>query len=220
MGSKPFSLNSDPRASDIPSILVGELYARGLPKEDEVHRAWEFGAAVIVELFLAPQEACVGYRLTKAAPNAEEFNGRVHVSWTYPHLGGRRAWLHCTRRGCRSCAGIRYASKNLSKHARARTRADKIRRQLGGEPGHNEPVPLKPRGMHWKTYDRRRLELLNAEALWEQHVNIFIAEHEHRPLGTAISFADVPPAYPSLSAMLAHELGKRLDDTDPSTRGN
>lgn len=74
--------------------------------------------------------------------------------------------------------------------------------------------------MHWKRYDRLRLELLNAEAVWEQHVNIFIAEHEHRLLGTAISSADAPPAYLSLSAMLAYELGKRLDDTDPSTRGS
>lgn len=235
MGRRSFSHKSDLRSTDIPSILVGELYARGLPRDDEVHRAWDFGGGVILELFLAPEEACVAYRLTSGVPKAdvEELEGRVQVSWTYPHLGGRRAWLHCNRRRCgkrtnrlyldapllvcRSCAGIRYESKNRSKHARARARADKIRLKLGGEPGPYQPIPLKPRGMQWKTYDRLRLDLMEAETVWEHCVSKVIAEHQRRPLAAAITSADVPYAQPSLRALLAHRIRQELDDLDSST---
>ena len=38
------------------------------------------------------------------------------------------------------------------------TKADKIRRRLGWPAGIANPTGGKPKGMHWKTFDRLRLQ--------------------------------------------------------------
>jgi hypothetical protein len=104
---------------------------------------------------------------------------RIRVSWTRPHLGGERPWMHCPhcqRRVaklyegfggyfCRRCVGNPiYASQALSAHARPHFQASKLRLRLGGEASLNAPLPERPRGMHRRTYRGLKSCLLKLEA--------------------------------------------------------
>jgi hypothetical protein len=101
---------------------------------------------------------------------------RVEIAWTECHLGGRRPWFvcpvytggrYCGRRvallyaaaelfACRSCYGLAYASQQEALGYRGLGKARKIRMRLGGGANVLEAFPDKPKGMHWRTYDRMR----------------------------------------------------------------
>jgi hypothetical protein len=99
---------------------------------------------------------------------------RVLITWTECHLGGRRPWFvcpvftngrFCGRRvallygagelfACRHCYNLAYASQQEALRFRGLGKARKIRMRLGGGPNLLDKFPSKPRGMHWRTYDR------------------------------------------------------------------
>jgi hypothetical protein len=96
-------------------------------------------------------------------------------------LGGGRVWFacpHCRRRCavlyggrrflCRRCVAAPYGSQNEGNHDRLLRRAQAIRVRLGGSGSLDEPFLPKPKGMHWKTYDRlmRQCEGIEA-AMWQ-----------------------------------------------------
>lgn len=97
----------------------------------------------------------------------------VHLEWTACHLGGRRAWFRCPVRGCgrrvavlfggsifacRHCHQLAYACQRKSDDDRAAQRADTIRRRLGWTPGILNGDGIKPKGMHWRTFERLKAE--------------------------------------------------------------
>ncbi len=55
---------------------------------------------------------------------------------------------------CRHCYDLSYQSQRDNNTYRSLHRAQKIRKQLGGSASMMEPFPEKPKGMHWKTYER------------------------------------------------------------------
>ena len=79
-------------------------------------------------------------------------------------MGGDRQWLicpHCARRVavvyglgsgflCRHCYGLPYSSQSEGGIDRMIRKARKIRKQIENENDYFE----KPKGMHWKTYNR------------------------------------------------------------------
>lgn len=93
----------------------------------------------------------------------------VYLAWTPCNLGGRRAWFLCPARGCgrrvaiiyggsifacRHCHQLAYESQRETDDDRAARRADTVRRRLGWEPGILNGSGGKPKGMHWRTFDR------------------------------------------------------------------
>ncbi len=90
-------------------------------------------------------------------------------------LWGQRPWFICPGAGCgrriavlcrpgkyflcRHCYDLRYESQREDKTYRALRRAQKVRQCLGGSANMTEPFPEKPKGMHWRTYER----------LWQEH---------------------------------------------------
>ena len=93
----------------------------------------------------------------------------VYLDRTDCHLGGQRPWFLCPASGCsrrvallyggrifacRHCYQLAYQSQRETDFDRAARRADKIRDKLGWEPGILNGGGLKPRGMHWKTFER------------------------------------------------------------------
>lgn len=97
----------------------------------------------------------------------------VCLEWTPCSLGGRRAWFLCPAQGCgrrvailyggsifacRRCQKLNYQCQRETDDDRACRRADTIRRRLGWEPGILNGSGWKPKGMHWRTFERLRAE--------------------------------------------------------------
>jgi hypothetical protein len=129
-----------------------------------------------VEGIERPERVILLYR-HRSGPGDEWENVHEPVSldWTACTFGGERPWFicpgtRCSRRVavlygpgryflCRHFYDLTYQSRRDNKMYRALHRAQKIREHLGGSANMMEPFPEKPKGMHWKTYER----------LWWEH---------------------------------------------------
>jgi hypothetical protein len=114
----------------------------------------------------------------------------IRLTSTPCPYGGRRLWflcptMACRRRvaklylrdgsfRCRGCHRLAYASQREARCYQAMNRAHKIQQRLGGPPGFAYPFPPKPKGMHWRTYDRWQLKFNEAvQADWGVTVKKF-----------------------------------------------
>ena len=89
------------------------------------------------------------------------------LTWTACNYGGVRAWFLCPTRGCGRRVAILYAGRTLacricrrlaypveqeSKWHRSLRRARAIRTKLQGSISLTDPLPSRPKGMHWRQY--------------------------------------------------------------------
>lgn len=97
----------------------------------------------------------------------------VYLERTPCHLGGHRIWFKCPGNGCgrrvailyggsifacRHCHNLAYESQRETYDDRAMRRADTIRKRLSWTPGIANLAGGKPKGMHWRTYERLKAE--------------------------------------------------------------
>jgi hypothetical protein len=97
----------------------------------------------------------------------------VYLDWTGCNLGGRRAWFICPAQGCgrrvailyggsvfacRHCHKLNYRCQRETDDDRFARRADKIRERLKWDAGILNGNGWKPKGMHWRTFERLRAE--------------------------------------------------------------
>jgi hypothetical protein len=66
---------------------------------------------------------------------------------------------------CRHCYELTYASQQESRPYRLLEKARKIRQKLGGSGDMTDLFPWKPKGVHWKTYNKLREESEQAKNL-------------------------------------------------------
>ena len=103
------------------------------------------------------------------ADDWKDMDYSVRVVWTDCAFGGQRAWwqcpaVHCGRRvavlygggvyACRHCHNLAYQTQRQQADGRATTKADRIRKRLGWEAGILNLPGGKPKGMHWRTFER------------------------------------------------------------------
>lgn len=97
----------------------------------------------------------------------------VLIERTPCHYGGSRVWWRCPSAGCgrrcavlyggavfacRHCHGLAYRCQRETADDRAGRRADKIRDRLGWQAGILNGEGGKPKGMHWRTFARLKVE--------------------------------------------------------------
>lgn len=102
----------------------------------------------------------------------------VSLTQTSCQYGGSRYWFvcpECSRRvavvildcpqvACRHCLSLTYASQSENLIGRSWRKRDKYMAKLGGK----DNLYLKPKGMHWKTWERLRDQYYFAEMRgWE-----------------------------------------------------
>jgi hypothetical protein len=120
----------------------------------------------------APDRLTLNYR-HKRNGEWKQFDYPVYLEQTGCNLGGQRTWFRCPASGCgrrvailyigtagifacRHCYNLAYACQRESVEDRTARRANTIKRRLGWKQGVLNLVGGKPKGMHWKTFDRLR----------------------------------------------------------------
>ena len=109
-----------------------------------------------------------------------EIDDKIYLAASRPRFGGQRWWFICPRENrrvrklylplgahrfrSRHAYRLAYASQREAFHDRARRRADKLRRRLGGHPM-DDHYPEKPRLMRRTTYDRLLNKLIAADGI-------------------------------------------------------
>ena len=87
----------------------------------------------------------------------------IQFDYTACHYGNQRTWLLCPQCQqrvavmycedgnfqCRKCSQLNYRTQHENRAERQSTKAQRIRRKLGGDVSMANPFPDKPKGMHW-----------------------------------------------------------------------
>lgn len=118
----------------------------------------------------------------------EPVKQEISFDLTSCHYGGYRKWFfcpHCWKRVailygagkyflCRHCYNLTYPCQQESPPFRLLSKAQKIRARLGASPCTDNPILEKPKGMHWKTFNRLKREAYEAsDRAWECMANRF-----------------------------------------------
>lgn len=114
------------------------------------------------------------YRHRSSGDEWEDVSYSVHLTTTPCHIGGERHWFLCPAPGCgkrvaviygggifacRKCHQLAYSSQREDAGDRAARRAHRIRERMGWPGGVLQGGDWgKPKGMHWRTYERLRDE--------------------------------------------------------------
>ena len=139
---------------------------------------WTRGGQVTASIGLRAELGRVVFEYSNRSRNSaqagrELMNYSVRLDQTPCTLGSQRVWWLCPGAGCgrrvailfggrkfacRHCHALAYSCQTESADDRAARRADTIRRRLGWEQGIFNPDGSKPKGMHWRTFERLKRE--------------------------------------------------------------
>jgi hypothetical protein len=112
---------------------------------------------------------CISYNARKDSSEAwRPYEYHVPLTYTACNYGGSRIWAkcpHCHKRvavlylsealACRTCHNLNYRSQQTSKGLwQDRDRMNKVREKLGWPLCKDVLIRSKPKGMHWKTFER------------------------------------------------------------------
>lgn len=133
--------------------------------------SWNYGdeeAAARASLIVTRQKMIVACSWTDGETGEpQKMKWVIELSESPCRYGGSRKWFICPRCGyrlavlvmtpphvgCRHCLHLSYASQSENVSYRGLRRMDKIANRLERDEFFGEML-LKPKGMHWKTYNR------------------------------------------------------------------
>ncbi len=162
---------SDMRALDVRRLQRDGLLAPGRAFGWNWSRNGESIASI--QIRTEAERVILQYRSRNNGGEWKAMEYPVRLDWTGCNLGGQRVWFICPAQGCgrrvailyggsvfacRHCHKLNYQCQRESDDDRAARRADTIRRRLGWDPGILNGNGSKPKGMHWRTFERLRAE--------------------------------------------------------------
>lgn len=119
-----------------------------------------------------PDNATLALKYTvtdNASGEARDYTQRIHLSYTQPHYGGKRWWMHCPVNGqrvgklymppgaetfaSRAVWRLGYKSQRVTQRDAAFERLFRLQKKLGCPQGWEMPI-RRPKGMHRRTYER------------------------------------------------------------------
>ena len=130
-----------------------------------------------------PDHLVLNYRCRLYGCEWEDVKQEISFDQTPCNYGGYRLWFccpHCQKRVailyvtgklflCRHCCNLTYACQQESPPFRLTSKAQKIRNPLGTNLCTDEPIIDKPKGMHWKTFERLKKEAYDAsDQSWQE----------------------------------------------------
>lgn len=146
-------------------------------------------ASVDFEGCLGPETGCMYLRWTSTdqlTGEKRECENRIALTSKPQPFGGRRWWFICPRTGrlasrlhlpsgahtfaCRRAYQLGYLSQRQSSRDRAVSRAFALRRRLGND-GAISSYVAKPKGMHWRTFERALMRIAKAEWIVQGHAS-------------------------------------------------
>jgi len=171
----------DMRALDVRKLQRQRLLTPG----NSLTWSWSVNGdtCATINLLVGADRVTLNYQTRERSGDWRSMNYPVPLAWTACNFGGRRAWWLCPAVGCgrrvaalyggavfacRHCHRLAYRCQRETNDDRAARRADTIRRRLGWEAGILNGSGLKPKGMHWRTFDRLQTE-------HDAHVNAALA---------------------------------------------
>lgn len=111
------------------------------------------------------------YKARPAGGEWVKINEHIWLQRAGQPFGGERLYMccpGCQRRclvlyggiyfRCRKCQNLGYATQREDTLGRLCARSSRIRNKLGDTGSFDDLFPTKPKGMHWKTYDRLKAE--------------------------------------------------------------
>jgi len=177
-GSKPTEQNF----CSLSTSWVKKYYLTGISKQQKYGRTqWSWNGHVRCSIgYEINTMSYPGWlRVYYANTNGDKcYDYKIYFTVTCPHYGGERLWFLCPVQGCgkrvavlylgkifacRHCQNMVYSCQNEDRGQRLLSKAQKIHRQLGGDWAVDSSPPPKPKGMHWKTYRRKVVEMEAAD---------------------------------------------------------
>jgi hypothetical protein len=129
---------------------------------------WNNGSNIVIETRTDAIELV--YCISRNEQPPEDVRTTVPLSWSSCNYGEKRPWFICPGKGCgrrvaklylvgkyflcRHCHNLTYSSRRQSKPFRLLDKAQKICQRLGANNCNDLCDTPKPKGMHWKTYER------------------------------------------------------------------
>ena len=150
---------------------------------------WKRDGEAVASINLAVQAGSVTftYRTRTGGGDWQDVRAVVWLDTTPCNYGGARTWWLCPCCGrrvavlyigrnpaCRHCYRLAYRCERENTDDRATRQADKLRDRLGWIPGILHGNGPKPKGMHWRTFERLQAkhDALVLEAFTEMNAKL------------------------------------------------
>ena len=157
--------------------------------------SYEDGTEATIGLRMKEGGLVLSYRYRRNGSEWEDVEQPAPITWEPCRYGGRRPYFRCPgvvtgvpcgRRTlklygagrcflCRHCYGLVYQSQHERGMDRVLRRANKIRVRLGGDSGTSAAFPDKPKGMHWRSYERLCEKSMDAEEEADEYMALKVA---------------------------------------------